>query len=93
VGGICYCTGGFGVCGGTCRNLLSDRNNCGGCGIVCSGPPGAVGCVNGTCTCAAGLTQCGNACVNLAFDRNNCGGCGVICASNLTCKNSACVAP
>jgi hypothetical protein len=81
------------LCGNFCRDLQSDRNNCGTCGTVCQGPIGTVGCSNGACVCAVGLTLCSNSCVNTAFDRNNCGGCGVVCASNLTCRNSVCAPP
>ena len=36
------------VCGGTCTDVSSDRNNCGACGVSC----GEVGtCSGGTCTC------------------------------------------
>jgi hypothetical protein len=39
------------ICGNTCVNVQSDPNNCGNCGVVCTGPvagsPGV--CQNGQC--------------------------------------------
>src|SRR6185312_5840225 len=46
------------LCGDTCLDVLSDSNNCGGCGIPCLG--GQV-CQNGACGCASGI-MCNGAC-------------------------------
>ena len=76
IGGICYCTGGFGLCSGVCRDLQSDRTNCGACGRTC-----AAGqfCVAGNCQCPVGQSSCGGVCRDLQNDRNNCGTCGTVC--------------
>lgn len=83
--GLC-CPFGQTNCGGTCRDLQVDLNNCGACGVhapaggVCLG--GVPQCTagfhnsNGLC-CGAGLTNCGGSCVSTTVDLNNCGGCGV----------------
>jgi hypothetical protein len=54
-------------------NKLSDNNNCGACGHVCTG--GMV-CSSGSCVCPTGYTNCGGNCVDTTSDENNCGGCG-----------------
>jgi hypothetical protein len=53
---------------GVCANMQSDDNNCGGCGIVCSG---GQTCQNGVCSCASGTLG----------DSNNCGWCGNDCGT------------
>lgn len=53
------CASGQMQCGDTCLDVLSDSNNCGGCGIPCLG--GQV-CQNGTCACASGI-MCNGACL------------------------------
>lgn len=80
-------------CEGACVFTISDRNNCGGCGIVCSGGS----CSNGMCIAAvdAGNTRCGmlrpcgTECVERSVPQNtdgrssasfqNCNGCGIAC--------------
>jgi hypothetical protein len=61
VSGAC-CNGGSGLTcsGGTtccapngCKNLQSDANNCGVCGLKCTLPE-ADGCTDGTCSCGSG---------------------------------------
>jgi hypothetical protein len=38
------------TCSGTCVDVNNDPNNCGGCGIACSGSQGAAGlCIGGKC--------------------------------------------
>jgi hypothetical protein len=45
-------------CGGMCVLPMTDRNNCGACGVVCSTNQN---CTNGTCVCAgSGVEQCNN---------------------------------
>ena len=61
-------------CGGnTCVDVLQDNNNCGGCGIVCSG---GRSCQNRVCACPDGEPLCNDVCVNVLFDDANCGACG-----------------
>src|SRR5262245_10033588 len=71
------CEPGQACCGGSaCVDVQHDNNNCGGCGIVCSG---GQSCQNGVCTCPGDLDDCGGQCVNTQSDNNNCGGCGNHC--------------
>src|SRR5262245_6971528 len=76
-------------CGGFCRNLATNVDNCGTCGTVCAATNGVPSCVNGTCglaSCNPGFENCdgdpGNGCeASLANDPSNCGGCGQACPS------------
>ncbi|PSM30957.1 Stigma-specific protein, Stig1, partial [Haliangium sp. UPWRP_2] len=43
----CRCPTGQTNCSGTCVNLQDDKNNCGGCGMVC----------NGTKNCSGGVCK------------------------------------
>lgn len=80
-------------CDGTCVFTISDRNNCGGCGISCSGGS----CSNGMCiapvdagnTRCGELRACGTECIERSVPQNtdgrsspsfqNCNGCGIAC--------------
>ena len=103
------CNNGFADCNSNklidgCEiNLLSDANNCGTCGIICSANNMATRtCGGGSCngTCNTNFANCnGNlqsdGCeVNLLTDPNNCSNCGTICSGNnmatRTCGNGAC---
>jgi hypothetical protein len=64
-------------CGGTCRNLASDQQNCGSCGVACT----------------PGQLCCSGACSNPATDTNNCGGCGIVCTGGKSCQAGTCVCP
>jgi hypothetical protein len=100
-----YCAAGKADCDGDLSNgcevsILTDPNNCGGCGLGCTAPPGfAASCVNGACTspvCPAGKADCdgntANGCeTSIATDPYNCGGCGVVCPSGI-CSNGVCSA-
>lgn len=71
------CTAGLLNCNGNnvdgCEvSPAGDRNNCGGCGIVCQGPS--------TVSCCAGK------CVDTNIDPNNCGGCSSMCEGTDACK-------
>jgi hypothetical protein len=73
-------------------NLLSDDNNCGGCGIRCPGANAAThsqwSCVDGQCvfSCTTGAAQyldCDNdptnGCETYQWSTTSCGACGVTC--------------
>ena len=72
-------------CGGQCKNLNTDRNNCGFCGKVCLDNQY---CSSGKC-CVTGFTNCGGSCVNLRSNPNHCGQCGRRCPSG-RCVNRVC---
>jgi hypothetical protein len=74
------CTTGQTDCGGQCKSVQTDNQNCGACGTVCGG---GKTCQTGMCKCAAGLFECGGSCVQ--SDATHCGGCnacpnGQVCA-------------
>ncbi len=83
--------------------IATDPNNCGGCGLSCSGNNVLLrSCGGGVCNgmCTAGFADCngnklGDGCeISTATDANNCGGCGAVCSnSNMatrTCGGGAC---
>lgn len=89
------CPAGVANCDGNPVNgceatLASDNNNCGACGVVCSG---GRTCQSGVCACARGESFCGGTCVNTQTDTNNCGRCGNVCASGDTCTAGVCRSP
>jgi hypothetical protein len=103
----CYisaCDFGFDDCNqdqmdGCETSVLSDTNNCGGCGVPCNALPNAMAnCTAGNCvlgTCNDGFYDCDNnpmtGCeANIASDPNNCGACGNKCGNGLVCKNGGC---
>ena len=53
-GGACVCPTGQTNCGGVCKNLQTDPNNCGACGNTCTS--GRL-CCSGACTVAAWANQ------------------------------------
>ena len=93
------CASGLTLCGMSCVDLATDRNNCGACGEICPGIGGLV-CTGGRCGCPAGWTDCGQApgapegidgyCADLDGDAGNCGACGFSCATGETCANGKC---
>lgn len=92
-------------CGGSCMDTISDPDNCGGCGKICSTYPNMNRtCSGGTCgyTCYKASQRTYEDCnkniadgceANLASDRNNCGACGNVCASGKTCFSYGCNDP
>jgi hypothetical protein len=88
-----------------CRDLRSDRQNCGQCSWQC---PGNQACVNGTCvgtppSCGNGhqdqfcspdggtqFVCCPSGCADLHVDPANCGVCGFPCNSSQQCVNGQC---
>ncbi len=106
-GGEC-CFANENVCNGACSDPLLDENNCGGCGMPCSGDEtcdGGICCgegeenVDGIC-CPTGFIACGPpnalACFNPATSNTHCGMCNTACVGQFcqagTCQ-TACLAP
>ena len=98
--GTSCCSTGQTCCGGNCKNLQTDSQNCGMCGISCSGgkscingvcvcPPGQVDC-NGIC-CSSGQSCCNNSCVSTSTSIQHCGGCGKQCGPTSWCEGASCV--
>lgn len=83
------CVGAQVACGGLCVDTQSDVQNCGGCGIACTG---AALCSGGVC-CGALFDVCGGACVDLTNDPRHCGVCGLACPQGTECSLGACVTP
>ena len=91
--GICQCPSGTTWCGNACVNTQTDSNNCGACGMYCSGASGMY-CWNGKCTsCPNGQSYCNGSCTNTQTDSNNCNTCGKVCPSGQYCYSGACAAP
>ncbi|URE35351.1 Stigma-specific protein, Stig1 [Musa troglodytarum] len=61
-------------CKNHCRNVLSDRNNCGACGV----------------RCGFGQLCCKGKCTAVAYDVDNCGNCGTVCQPGLRCEYGSC---
>jgi len=104
----CYieaCVFGFADCNNNMMDgcetpVLSDPNNCGGCGQSCQGLPNATAnCADGNCVlgnCNMGFADCNHnpqdGCeANLNYDSNNCTGCGIMCPMNApNCVGGVC---
>ncbi|MSP62205.1 MAG: hypothetical protein EXR72_18105 [Myxococcales bacterium] len=104
----CYaaaCLFGFDACNndemdGCEASVLSDGDNCGGCGKSCKKLPNAeAGCMNGACTlgkCTAGFADCNGIAADgceaqIAYDAKNCGKCGALCPMNApSCNMGVC---
>ncbi|GAA5824768.1 hypothetical protein JCM3770_007149, partial [Rhodotorula araucariae] len=99
--GVCYpgsCNSGYTLSTATrsCVNTMTDPNNCGSLGNVCSATNGVAGCSAGSCNVAScnagyrltttyglfGLLGSYTTCtaVNTASDVNNCGAVGKVCS-------------
>ena len=72
-------------CGGQCKSVTTDQQNCGSCGNACAA---GLSCQNGQCLCSAGLLSCGGMC--LSPSAANCGGCGTMCAAGQVCSGNSC---
>ncbi len=92
-----HCAAG-GCCNGKCVDVMTDKNNCGHCGMVCatgsSCVGGACGCKSGNTntTCGAGQTCCPNGlgCKNTSNDAENCGACNHACNMGEECTSGTC---
>jgi hypothetical protein len=84
-----------------CETPINTAQNCGGCGVACSGATpvcqnsgGVYRCVS-DCTASA-PTKCGAQCVNTMTDANHCGGCDRSCnlpnTSVAICAGGSCAA-
>ncbi len=86
-----FCLTSLTCCGSYCIDTQSDRNNCGMCGVRCTGE-----CVAGVCAgpcpggCPAEQTCCGGVCRNLHIDRYSCGACDVPCPTGTQCLDGTC---
>ena len=94
VGTCTISCGGGSICCGTeatgqfCTYPGQDRNNCGGCGIVCGN---TLSCLNGVCGCQSYEAICGGTCSYLFADADNCGACGNVCPEgNRFCNGGTC---
>ena len=81
------------ACNGVCVVIVNDPNNCGGCGLTCSGSDV---CSQGLCkpasACSAGLVPCAGQCIDPNSSSLHCGGCpGTACAAGKGCSAGACV--
>jgi len=93
VNGNCQCPTGLTLCGNACVNAQTDSNNCGTCGLSCSGAEGMF-CWGGRCTsCSGGQTYCNGACVKTQTDPDNCGTCSNQCGSGQSCFAGVCATP
>jgi hypothetical protein len=101
------CNAGFADCdssslNGCETNIGNDRNNCGGCGTICTGGTNATPvCTAGMCTlvCGPGFNDCdrdrANGCeINTTVSPLNCGTCGTVCPTSpnasATCSGGVC---
>ncbi len=95
------CPDGMKRCGGACVDVSSNPNNCGDCGIVCTGQNAAMGCQGGQCvisSCSAGFGDCNSSpadgCETQLGTPQNCAGCGNACSfpnAQAICQAGACV--
>lgn len=78
------------LCDGVCIPTSVDPNNCGGCGITCTGD---LACSAGKCSdsCLPGQTACDNACVDVLTNNDHCGDCGNPCPEGEGCSDGECV--
>ncbi len=76
------------LCDGTCTNVLSNPEHCGGCGSSC----GELGeCVQGICQCGDEQIKCDGECVDPRSNDEHCFECGNACGSGMTCRKSVCI--
>ncbi|MDX9720636.1 MAG: SUMF1/EgtB/PvdO family nonheme iron enzyme [Myxococcota bacterium] len=73
-----------------CETSLDSEQNCGACGVSCSG--GKV-CKGGKCQCPPGQSDCNGVCVDLQSAQENCGACGKVCSGGKLCQKGRCECP
>ena len=81
------------VCDGGCTDVAADPDNCGLCGVTCSG---GRACRSGVCgadeRCPPSMVDCGGECRDLSGDPEYCGGCDhYLCRASESCWNGVCV--
>ena len=88
--GVCVCPAYETLCNGGCIPTSGDPNNCGGCGLKCTGSQvcSANACSSG---CLSGLIPCAGACIDPNGDSENCGSCANKYASGTGCAGGKCV--
>lgn len=82
------CPAGRSRCAGACVDLQSDRANCGGCGVRCTG---VQVCASGRCQATCPYVMCGSDCVDTWASREHCGSCNNACRGDQTCQGAGCV--
>lgn len=92
----CVCDLGQRKCGLTCVNILTDHDNCGGCGsddpsFICAPEEYCNGVDGCALICTPPLTLCNGACVDFQNDDSNCNGCGIACGAAAACIAGDCV--
>jgi len=81
------CASGQKACGGQCKTVATDGQNCGACGNACGA---GQTCQGGQCLCSGGLLACNGTCVSA--DATHCGSCTTMCATGQVCSANACKA-
>jgi hypothetical protein len=78
------------LCNGKCIGTAVDPNNCGGCGVMCTGTQV---CASSACvsSCPPTTTACNHSCVDTGSDNANCGSCGNACPMGQGCVTGQCV--
>jgi hypothetical protein len=72
---------------GSCVDPQTDANNCGACGVVCTG---SLVCQAGQCVCPPGHLSCAGNCVDPMSANDNCGQCGTRCIAGKSCAGGKC---
>lgn len=88
------CGSGQASCGGSCVDVLSSRDHCGGCNSCeAQGYKGAARCVSGVCLCRSGATKCGDTCTYVDSDPLHCKACNAKIADRTVVCGGSCAPP